>query len=104
MIVSVPWKEKDGDEGEARLRGEVNIIDKEDRERMKAKKENVPVPRRVHIRKEDIEHFWYTVRCPGRTSLLKRSNEAGAQRGMQAEAGGRAQGYGEECSSEAKVG
>eukprot|EP00974_Lingulodinium_polyedra_P044061 4229197-Lingulodinium_polyedra.AAC.1 len=67
MIVGVPWKrsdEDDGGDGED-LRGGVRIMDKEYRERMEEKDEHVPVPRRIHIRQQDLEKFGYSVRCPG---------------------------------------
>lgn len=73
MIVDVPWRKNDNDanaDGE-NLRGQVRIMDKEYRERMVSSEPHMPVTRRMHIKREDLENFGYTVMCPGCTSLLK---------------------------------
>ena len=75
MIVGVPWKPNEGDAkaGGEGLDGGVRIMDKEYRERLeeREKEEHAPVPRRMYIRKEDLEKFGYTVKCPGCVSVLR---------------------------------
>ena len=72
-IVGVPWRKNDQDkntDGEA-MKGEVRIMDKEYRERMQMEGHEETVPRRVYIKKDDLETFGYTVGCPGCISILK---------------------------------
>jgi len=73
MIVGVPWKMNENEPKVDRggVDDGVRIMDKEYRERMEARDEHTPVPRRMYIRKEDLEMFGYTVNCPGCVSVLR---------------------------------
>jgi len=72
-IVGVPWKnnEQDANADGDGMRGEVKIMDKEYRERMEAEEEHVAMPRRIYIKKDDLEKHGYMVGCPGCVSILK---------------------------------
>ena len=53
------------------LKLEVTIMDKDYRERIREEAGRETVPRRMFIRKEDVEEHGYTVRCPGCVSILR---------------------------------
>ena len=68
MIVAVLWRMNDDDAKKKkgkRLFGEVVNMEKLKLE------ERFPVPKRVYIRREDLEIFGFTARCLGCMSLLK---------------------------------
>jgi hypothetical protein len=53
------------------LKLEVTVMDKDHREQMRGEAVEEAVPRRMFIRKQDVEEHGYTVRCPGCVSILK---------------------------------
>ena len=61
-------------------------MDKDYRERMREEAAEEVVPRRMFIRKQDLEEHGYTF-SPRLCVDFERNGEAGAQRGMQKEAG-----------------
>jgi hypothetical protein len=69
MVGGVPWQmgEKEGED----LKLEVTIMDKDYKEKMRGEAEGERVPRRMFIKKEDVEEHGYTVRCPGCVSILR---------------------------------
>jgi hypothetical protein len=69
MIGGVPWQmgEQEGED----LKMEITIMDKDYKEKMAGETEAERVPRRMFIRKEDVEVHGYTVRCPGCVSILR---------------------------------
>jgi hypothetical protein len=69
MIGGVPWKMDKADGEDLKL--EVTIMDKDYRERIREEAGRETVPRRMFIRKEDVEEHGYTVRCPGCVSILR---------------------------------
>ena len=74
MVVAVPWRKSEDDpkmDGE-RLKSEVVVMDNVYREKLEAE-EHVPVPKRENISSKNLEEFGFTARCPGCTSLLRRT-------------------------------
>ena len=69
MIGGAPWKMDKADGEDLKL--EVTIMDKDYRERIREEAGRETVPRRMFIRKEDVEEHGYTVRCPGCVSILR---------------------------------
>ena len=69
MVGGVPWRmgEIDGED----LKLEVTVMDKDYREGMLGEVVEEAVPRRMFIRKQDVEEHGYTVRCPGCVSILR---------------------------------
>ena len=63
MVGRVPWQMGDVDGEDLKL--EVTIMDKDYRERMREEATEEAVPRRMFIRKQDVEEHSYTLRCPG---------------------------------------
>ena len=68
LVGGVPWKI--GEEGED-LSTEVTIMDKDYKEKVKEEAREQGVPRRVYIKREDVEKHGYTSRCPGCISILR---------------------------------
>ena len=83
----VPWRKNEGDVkmNEERLQGEVVVMEKDHKEKLKMK-EHVLVPKRAHTTREDLEEFGFTARCPKCLSLLKRTSRE-AQHGKLQKAG-----------------
>ena len=69
LVGAVPWKTDNGD-GED-LKTEVTIMDKDYKEKISEEASGEVVPRRMYIRKSDVEEHGYTVRCPGCVSILR---------------------------------
>lgn len=63
LVGGLPWRPENV-EGED-LKTEVTIMDKEYRESLRGKIREEPPPRRLYIRKQDVERHGYTARCPG---------------------------------------
>ena len=74
MVGGVPWIDEQDGEG---LKLEVTIMNKDCRERVRGEAEGEAVPRRMFIRKQDVDEHGYTVRCPGCVSILRGNGEAG---------------------------
>ena len=67
----MPWR-TDGSEGNGDdLKTEVAIMDKDNREKIRDEASGEVVPRRMYIKKSDVEEHGYTVRCPGCISILR---------------------------------
>ena len=78
LVGGVPWR-TDGSEGDGDdLKTGVTMMDKDCREKTSDEARNEVVPRRMCIKKSDVEHG-YTVRCPGCISTLRETGEARAQ-------------------------
>ena len=71
LVGGVPWRtyssEGDGED----LKTEVTIMGKDYREKIREEARNEVVPRRMYIKKSDVEEHGYTVRCPGCISILR---------------------------------
>ena len=71
LVGGVPWR-TDGSEGDGDdLNTDVTIMDKDYREKIRDEAKGVVVPRRMYIKKSDVEEHGYTVRCPGCISILR---------------------------------
>ena len=70
-VVAVPWRQNEDD---AKMDGErpngVGMMDKGCKKKLEME-EHVPVQKRLHMTREDLEVFGFTARCPGCMSLLK---------------------------------
>ena len=67
----MPWR-TDGSEGDGDdLKTDVTIMDKDYREKIRDEPKGEVVPRRMYIKKSDVEEHGYTVRCPGCISILR---------------------------------
>ena len=71
MIGVVPWQMEEVDGEDLKL--EVTVMDKDYRERVRERAAEEAVPRRMFIRKQDVEEHGYTSRCPGCVSILRRT-------------------------------
>ena len=60
-------EEVDGED----LKLKVTVMDKDYRERVREEAAEEVVPRRMFIRKQDVEEHGYTIRCPGCVSILR---------------------------------
>ena len=73
MIGGVPWKKSEDDpeaDGET-MRDAVRVMDKYFQEKVKPLEPHEPVPRSMHITKDDLNEFGYTVKCPVCISILR---------------------------------
>ena len=77
----------------------VTIMDKEYRERLEGE-ENVPVPRRLYIQKQDLDRLGYTVGCPGCVSVIRggarQQHTEGCRRSLESELSGTSRAVGAE--------
>jgi len=69
MVGGVPWQMEEVDGEDLKL--EVTVMDKDYRERVREEAAEETVPRRMFIRKQDVEEHGYTTRCPGCVSILR---------------------------------
>ena len=64
-----------------KLKGEVVVVNRDDKETL-GSEEHVPVPkRRVHITRENLDDFEFNARCIGFMSLFRRDGTTGTHRG-----------------------
>ena len=69
MVGGVSWQMEEVDEEHLMLK--VTAMDKDYRERVREEAAEEAVPRRMFIRKQDVEEHGYTTRCPGCVSILR---------------------------------
>ena len=73
LIGGVPWR-VDGSEADGEdLKTEVTVMDEHYKERVREGATGEAVPRRMYIKKSDVEEHGYTARCPGCISILRRT-------------------------------
>ena len=71
LIGGVPWR-VDGGEGDGEdLKTEVTVMDEHYKERVREGATGEAIPRRMYIKKSDVEEHGYTARCPGCISILR---------------------------------
>ena len=87
MVEGVPWKMEEVDWEDLKL--EVTVMDKDHRERVREGAAEEEVPRRMFIRKQDVDEHGYTIRCPGCVSILsgtaRQEHTAGCRRRLEKE-------------------
>ena len=71
MVGGVPWQMEEVDGEDVKL--EVTVMEKDYHERVSEEAAEEAVPRRMFIRKQDVEEHGYTLRCPGCLSILRRT-------------------------------
>ena len=69
LVGIVPWQMEEVDGEDLKL--DVTVMDKDYRERVHEEAAEEAAPRRMFIRKQDVEEHGYASRCPGCVSTLR---------------------------------